>query len=130
MEVLVAQSCPILWDMGSERYPGEGNGYPFQCSCQTCLCPWDSTGKNTEMGIHSLLQGIFLTQGWNPGLLHCRRILFHLSDQGSPIIPISSVLFSRSVMSASLQSHEPQHARPPSLSPTPGVYSNLCPSSW
>ena len=36
------------------------------------------------MGSHSLLQGIFTTQGSNPGLLHCRQILYHLSHQGSP----------------------------------------------
>ena len=48
------------------------------------LCPWDSPGKNTGVGCHSLLQGIFLTQGWNPGLLHCRQILYRLSHQGSP----------------------------------------------
>ena len=36
------------------------------------------------MGSHSLLQGIFLTQRSNPGLLHCRRVLYHLSRQGSP----------------------------------------------
>ena len=35
------------------------------------------------MGSHSLLQGIFPTQGWNPGLQHCRRILYCLSHQGS-----------------------------------------------
>ena len=33
--------------------------------------PWDSPGKNTGTGCHALLQGIFPTQGWNPGLLHC-----------------------------------------------------------
>ena len=33
------------------------------------LCPWDSPGKNTGTGSHSLLQGIFLTHGWNPGRL-------------------------------------------------------------
>ena len=44
---------------------------------------------------------------------------------------ISSVHFSRSVMSNSLWPHEPQHARPPCPSPTPGVYSNSCPlSRW
>ena len=41
---------------------------------------------------------------------------------------ISSVQFSRSVMSNSLRPHEPQHARPPCPSPTPGAYSNSCPS--
>ena len=43
---------------------------------------------------------------------------------------ISSVQFSRSVMSDSLQPHELQHARPPCPSPTPGVHSNSCPSNW
>ena len=45
------------------------------------------------------------------------------------IWPSQSVQFSRSVVSNSLQPHEPQHARPPCPSPTPGVYSNPCPSS-
>ena len=36
----------------------------------------DSPGKNTGMGCHALLQGIFPTQGLNPGLLHCRHILY------------------------------------------------------
>ena len=48
------------------------------------LCPWDSSGKNTGVGSHSLLQGIFPTQGSNPGLLDCRQILYHLSHQGGP----------------------------------------------
>ena len=47
------------------------------------LCPWDSPGKNTGMGCHSLLQGIFLSQGLNPGLLPCRQSLYSLSHQGS-----------------------------------------------
>ena len=46
--------------------------------------PWDSPGKNTGVGSLSLLQGIFPTQGLNPGLPHCRRILNQLSHQGSP----------------------------------------------
>ena len=48
------------------------------------FCPWASPGKNTRVGAHSLLQGTFLTQGLNPGLLHCRWILYHLNHQGSP----------------------------------------------
>ena len=47
------------------------------------LCPWDSPGKNTGVGCHALLQGTFPTLGSNPGLLHCRWILYHLSHQGS-----------------------------------------------
>ena len=51
------------------------------------LCPWDSPGKNTRVGCYSLFQGIFPTQGLNPGFLHCRQILYHLSHQGSPYSP-------------------------------------------
>ena len=43
---------------------------------------------------------------------------------------INLVQFSCSVVSDSLQPHEPQHARPPCPSPTPGVYPNSCPLSW
>ena len=43
------------------------------------LCPWDSPGKNTGVGSHSLLQGILRTQGLNPGLLYSRQILYHLN---------------------------------------------------
>ena len=46
----------------------------------------DSPGKNPGAGCHALLQGIFATQGSNPGLLHCRQILYCLSHQGSPRI--------------------------------------------
>ena len=45
------------------------------------LSPWDSPGKNAGVDSHSLLQGIFPSQGSNPG---CRQILDHLSCQGSP----------------------------------------------
>ena len=41
------------------------------------LCPWNSPGKNTGMGCHSLLQVILLTQGSSLGLLHCRQIFYH-----------------------------------------------------
>ena len=53
-------------------------------SCPTRhLCPWDFPGKNTGVGCHFLLQGIFLTQGLNPCLLPCSQVLYHLSHQGS-----------------------------------------------
>ena len=48
--------------------------------------PWTSPGQNTGVGSHSLLQGIFPTQGLNPGLPHCRRILYQLSHKGIPRI--------------------------------------------
>ena len=46
--------------------------------------PWNSPGQNTGVGSLPLLQGIFPTQGSNPGLLRCRQILYQLSHQGSP----------------------------------------------
>ena len=61
-------------------------------SCPTLCSPWTvahqvilqkSPGKNTGVGSHSHLQGIFLIQESNPGLLHYRQILYHLSHQGS-----------------------------------------------
>ena len=48
--------------------------------------PWNSPGQNTGVGSLSLLQGIFPTKGLNPGLLHCRRILYQLSHKGNPRI--------------------------------------------
>ena len=47
---------------------------------------WNSPGQNTRVGSFSLLQGIFPTQGSNPGLPHCRWILYQLSHQGSPSV--------------------------------------------
>ena len=122
--------------------------------------------KHTRVGSLSLLQWIFPTQESNQGLLHCRRILYQLSYQGSPLYSrpctkcratlvsrsqsllsrssqswvwalvmtrnrnasLSTVQFSRSVMSNSLRPHESQHARPPCPSPTPEVHSDSRPS--
>ena len=63
IEVKDAQSCPTL--------------------CDPMDCPWNSPGQNTGVGILSLLQGIFLTQRLNPGLPHCKQILYQLSHKGS-----------------------------------------------
>ena len=62
-------------------------------SCLTLMTPWavahqaslsrHSPGKDMGVGCHFLLQGIFLTQESNPGLLHCRQILYRLSYEGS-----------------------------------------------
>ena len=68
---LVSQSCPSLCKPMGYSSPGSSvHGI--------------SQGKNTEMGCHTLFQGIFPTQGLNPGLPHCRQILYHLSHQASP----------------------------------------------
>ena len=67
---LVAQLCPTLCD-------------PMDCSPPGSSVHGDSPGKSTGMGCHALLQGIFPTQESNPGLQHCRWILYHLSYQWS-----------------------------------------------
>ena len=68
----VAQLCPILCDPMDRG------------ACTRLLCPRDFLGKSTGVGCHFLLQGIFPTQGLNPGLPHCRQTLYCLSHQGSP----------------------------------------------
>ena len=55
---------------------------PTDCSQPGFSVHGDSPGKYTGEGCLSLLQGIFPTQGLNPGLLHCRQILYHLCHQG------------------------------------------------
>ena len=72
---LVPQSCLTLCDL-------------MDCSPPGFSVHGDSPGEYTGVGCHVLLQGIFLTQGSNPGLLHCRWILYHLSHQGSPYVCI------------------------------------------
>ena len=68
---IVTQSCSTLCDTMDCSPPGSSDhGY--------------SSGKNTGMGCHALLQGIFPTQGSNLVLPHCRRSLYHLRHQGSP----------------------------------------------
>ena len=65
---LVAQSRPTLYD-------------PMNCSPSDSSVHGDSPGKNSGVRCHPLFQGIFTTQGLNPGLLHCRWILYCLSQQ-------------------------------------------------
>ena len=55
----------------------------MDCSLTRLLRPWDFPGKSTGVGCHFLFQGIFPTQGLNPGLPHWRQTLYHLSHQGS-----------------------------------------------
>ena len=71
-KVKVIQSCLTLCD-------------PMNCSLPGFSVHGDSPGKNTGVGCHALLQGVFLTQGSNLGLLHCRWILYALSHLRSPI---------------------------------------------
>ena len=69
---LVAKSCLTL-------------AIPRTVACQA-PCPRDSLGKNTGVGCPFLLQKIFPTQESNPGLLHCRQILYLLSYEGHFIL--------------------------------------------
>ena len=57
---------------------------PHRLQPTRLLCPWNIPGKNTGVGRHFLLQWIFPVQGSNPGIPHCRQILYNLSYQGSP----------------------------------------------
>ena len=56
-----------------------GSLRPHRLYLARFLCPWNSSGKNTRVDCHSFLQGIFLTQGSNLGLLHYRQIFYCLS---------------------------------------------------
>ena len=58
---------------------------PWIAACTKLLRPWDFQDKSTGVGCHFLLQGIFPTQGSNPGLSQCRQTLYCLTHQGSPI---------------------------------------------
>ena len=62
-------------------------------SCLTLCDPMDSPGQNTGVGSRSLLQQIFPTQGLNPGLLHCRRILYQLRYKEGALFTVSVPIF-------------------------------------
>ena len=71
-ECEVAQSCPILCDLMDYSLPGSS-------------VHGDSPGKNTGVGCHAFVQGIFPTQGSNPRLPHCRQTLDRLSHSGARV---------------------------------------------
>ena len=70
---LVTQSCPSLCN-------------PMDCSPLASSVHGDFPGKGTRGGCYAVFQGLFPTQGLNPGLHHCRWIIYQLSHQGSPRI--------------------------------------------
>ena len=85
------------------------------------LCPWDSPGKNTGVGYHALLQGIFPTQGLSPCLLR----LLHWQVGSSPLVPPGKPHnMPAAVAAKSLQScptlYDPIDGSPPG-SPVPGM---------
>ena len=75
--------------------------------------PWNSLGQNTGVGSLALLQWISPTQELNQGLLHCRRILYQLSYQGSPLVPLLLHHFSRGRLCVTPEMAA--HQSPPSL---------------
>ena len=83
---------PIYWclcfsDIDKKSLPSESHSVVSDSLQPHGLySPWNSPGQNTGVDSLSLLQGIFPTQGSNPGLPHCRWILYHLNHQGSPRI--------------------------------------------
>ena len=85
---LTQGSYPGLWHCRQTLYHLNQQGSPIKfCLWHHGLCsPWSSPGQNTGVCILSLLQGIFPTQGLNPGLPYCRCILYPLSHKGSPRI--------------------------------------------
>ena len=91
-------SCSAMSDslQPIRLYPARLLLQPMDRKCQAPL-PVDFSGKNTGVACHFLLQGIILTQRWNPHLcpLHCRQILYWLSHQGSPIDTLGLNQFSK-----------------------------------
>ena len=69
------------------------------------LCLWDSPGKNTKVGCHALLQGIFPTQWSNLRLLHCRRILYP-EPSGKPLYGYFILLIYVPVLKPILYCHD------------------------
>ena len=83
--VLIAQSLFILGYFISEVKWRESHLVMSDSLWpQGLYSSWNSLGQNIGVGSLSLLQGIFPTQGLNPGLPHCRWILYQLSHKGSP----------------------------------------------
>ena len=76
--------CVIYEWVNDSHSVGSNSLQPHRLWPTRLLCPWNSPSKNTGVACHSLLQGIFSTQGLNLGLLHCRQIFYNLSHQGSP----------------------------------------------
>ena len=78
------RTCSISVCVCVSRSVVSNSLWPHGLQPTRLLCPWDFPGKYTGVGCHFLLQGIFPTQGLNPGLLHCRQILYRLSYKGRP----------------------------------------------
>ena len=78
---LVCTCCVLLCICQLSRSVVSDSLQPHKLQPTRLLSPWNFPGKNTGVGCHFLLQGIFPTQGSSPGLLHCRQMLYPLSPQ-------------------------------------------------
>ena len=68
--------------------------YPHGLEPARLICPWNSPGRNTGVGCHFLLHGVFPTQESNPDLPHSRQILYHLSHEGNPLYFVNTKILS------------------------------------
>ena len=75
------QDLEVKWSVSRSVVPD--SLWPQGLQPTRLFCPWNFPGKNTGVGSHFFLWGIFPTQESNPGLLHCRQILYWLSYEGS-----------------------------------------------
>ena len=104
---LVTQLCPTLCD-------------PMDCSPPGSFVHEDSPDKNTQVGCHALLQGIFPIQGSNLGLPHYRWILYHQSHQRSPTGSKDPAAAAAKSLQSCPTLCDPRDGSPPG-SPVPGV---------
>ena len=99
--ILAVHACSVISDMSNCLW-----SHGLQPT--SLLCPWNSSGKNTGVGCHALLQGIFPTQGSSPQLLH----LLHWQAGSLPLAPPGKPiygLFFVSKQRKSLAEHKPLH---------------------
>ena len=87
-QTLIIKELQTKIEITGRRKAQEGGDICILCNPMDTrlLHPWDFLGKSPGVGCHFLFQGIFPTQGSNPGLLHCRQTLYCLGHQGSPCI--------------------------------------------
>ena len=145
---LVAQSCVTLWPRGLQhtRLPCPSptpracsNSHPSSWWCHPTISfsvvPFSSCLQSIPASGSFLMSQFFASGGQSIRASSSASVLSMNIQDWFPLgltglISFSSVQFSHSVVSDSLQPHELQHARPPCPSPTPGACSNSCPSSW
>ena len=97
---MTTHSSILAWRIPWTEEPKYLSSFPKAWFSESPICPWDFPGKNTGVGCHFLLQGIFLNQESNPGLLHCRQILYWLSYERNLGVVLNSTLFLNQTLSS------------------------------